>query len=112
MKVTKKAIQIFLKEQLKTNEAWALRALERIHSENQTSQEQACQTVVEDNGIGFTGCDGNLLSSFADQYKRRKSLSPKQMDIVLKKMPKYWRQVLAFIGDEKIANIILSKNEN
>ena len=109
MKVTKTVIRLFIKSQLGTNKSWALRALERIHSENQTYQEQACQTVVEDNGIGFSGCDGQILSSFADQYARRKSLSVKQMDIVYKKMPKYWNQVLAFIGTEKIANIILEQ---
>lgn len=108
MKVTQENIRWFLKVKLATEKSWALRALERIHAENQTAQEQACQTVVEDNGIGFTGCDGQILSSFADQYARRKSLSDKQMNIVFKKMPKYWKQVLAFIGDDKIANLITS----
>ena len=111
MKVTQKDIQNYLKIQLATNPKWALRALERIHSENQTEQEKACRTTIEDNGIGFTGVDGFILSSFATQYKRRHTLSDKQMDIVYKKMPKYWKQVLAFAGKSVIVNLISSDEQ-
>jgi hypothetical protein len=60
---------------------------------NQTATEQQCEGTFEDNGIGFTGVDGHILSSFAKQLNRFGKLSEKQMVILRKKMPRYWRQL-------------------
>lgn len=81
-----------LREKLGTNRAWALRALVRIY-ELQTSDEQASGHTREYNEVGFSGVDGEILSSFAEQYKEKGFLSKKQMDILFGKMPKYWRQL-------------------
>lgn len=102
MKVTKKNTIAYVREMLATNQAWALRALVRIYTENQTEQEKTIEDTTENNGIGFTGTDGNFLSSLAKQFITRGSLSTKQMQFVLKKMPKYARQVVAFADVEKI----------
>lgn len=59
----------------------------------QTLGEQASQTTSELNSVGFSGVDAEILSSFSDQVKRGRTLSPKQMVIVFKKMPKYWEQL-------------------
>ena len=59
----------------------------------QTAEEQDCESVLEDNGIGFTGADGSILSSFARQVTEGRTLSDKQMDIIHKKMPKYAAQL-------------------
>ena len=93
---TKKARIQFVREKLATNEAWALRGLVRIF-ENQTEDEQAHETVSHNNGIGFTGIDGEFLSSLAKQYQKRGSLSPKQLVHVYKKMPKYSKQLVESI---------------
>ena len=69
-KVTKKQQQEFLKEKLSTSKVWALNALVKIY-ENQTEDEQNSEHTIEANGIGFSGLDGNILSSFATQYKKR-----------------------------------------
>ena len=90
---TKKDRVAFTREKLGTSQAWALRGLVRIF-ENQTADEQAAGTVSHDNGIGFTGIDGEFLSSLAKQYIARGSLSDKQMVHVYKKMPKYARQLV------------------
>ena len=59
----------------------------------QTLSEQAVQRTAELNCVGSTGCDAEILSSFSDQVKRGRTLSPKQMALVFKKMPKYWEQL-------------------
>jgi hypothetical protein len=38
--------------------------------------------TAERNGIGFSGPDAEILSSFACQYPRRRSLCPKQMNLL------------------------------
>ena len=65
----------------------------------QTSEEQHNRTTNTYNNIGFTGPDANILSSFAQQVIKYGSLSPKQMNTVRNKMPKYSRQ-LADIANE------------
>jgi hypothetical protein len=100
-KITKKAVREFLKSKLSSDARWALRALEVVYS-NQTADEQATQCTRTLNGEGFTGIDGEILSSFAEQYERRRSLSHKQMALLFKKMPKYWGQVLEVSDSEKL----------
>lgn len=97
MKITKTAIESFLREKLSTDDAWALRALEVVYR-NQTSAEQATQTTKEHNTIGFSAFDAEILSSFAERRLRGVSLTPKQMTTLRKLMPKYHRQV-ALVSD-------------
>jgi hypothetical protein len=68
----------------------------------QTAEEKSVGDTVEENGIGFTGADGEILSSLAEQYRSRGSLSVKQMAILKKKMPKYWRQIAGISNREKL----------
>ena len=82
----------FMRVKLSTNPTWARRALIRIF-ENQTEYEQSAETVNEFNGIGFTKSDGQLLTSFANQLSDRGFLSPKQMNILFRRMPKYAGQL-------------------
>lgn len=84
----------YFKDQLKSNPKWALRGLIRIY-ERQTEDERQVGATVHDNGIGFSGCDAEILSSFAQQYLRWGRLSAKQMSILYRKMPKYARQLLS-----------------
>lgn len=76
--------------------------------ERQTADEQTSQHTVHRNGMGFTGIDGEILSSFAKQVLNRRQqgvppgrcLSPKQLEVCRKrdkrnvhKLGKYWRQI-------------------
>ena len=106
MKPTKKNINLFVRQQLSSSPACALKALVRIFQENQTASEQSLEATTEDNGIGFTGTDGQFLSSLAKQFLKRGSLSDKQMIHVMKKMPKYSRQVIAFSDHEKLRSMV------
>lgn len=98
MKVTKKAKQAALKNQLGTNPKWALRALTVVYG-YQTADEQGSGVTIAQNGVGFSGMDAEILSSFAEQVKRGRTLSPKQMGLLFKKMPRYWRQILDSIPE-------------
>ncbi len=61
--------------------------------DKQTLSEQASNSTSVLNSVGFTGCDAEILSSFSQQVQRGRTLSPKQMALVFKKMPKYWEQL-------------------
>ena len=100
-KVTKQATHDFVKTQLSKNQTWALRALLKIY-EFQTYEEKQYEATTEYNGVGFTGVDAEILTSFAKQYKSRGFLSPKQMVILYKKMPKYWGQIVKISNEEQL----------
>ncbi len=104
-KITKAAKQGFIRTKLGTSEKWAKHALLLIFS-FQTADEQQSETTNELNNIGFTGSDAEILSSFAKQLEKKGWLSPKQMEITMKKMPKYWRQILNNSDQEKLENMM------
>ena len=88
-KSDKKANRIMaLKSLLGNNERWAVRGLLAIYK-YQTEEEKDIQATTEHNGVGFTGADGDILSSFAEQVQKGRTMSPKQMALIFKKMPKY-----------------------
>ena len=90
---TKKSKQAFIREMVGTDQRWAVRALVRIYN-NQTEDEQAAEMTNHHNGIGFTGADAEILSSFAKQVLKGRQLSAKQMAILFRKMPRYARQLM------------------
>ena len=82
-----------LKEQLATNEKRAIEGLLRIYS-FQTSEEKCEGYTKEFNGMGFSSIDSDILSSFAEQYITKGWLSPKQMNVIKKHIPKYASQLI------------------
>jgi hypothetical protein len=100
-RVTKKLKREYLREKLAHAAAWALKALTVIYN-YQTAAEKACAHTGVDNNRGFTSTDAEFLTSLAQQYERRGSLSPKQMVYVFKRMPKYWRQILEVTDEGKL----------
>ena len=70
--------------------------------ERQTNEEQNADMTVHQNGVGFSGCDAEILSSFAKFWKKTGFLTPKQLVLARKKLGKYRRQ-LAEIALEKAA---------
>lgn len=87
-----------LQQKLSTDVRWAQRGLLAIYR-NQTTDEQHAANVTHDNGMGFRCMDAIILTSFANQLQTRGSLSPKQMNIVFKLMPKYARQLMKFYAE-------------
>ena len=101
MAVTKKLMKEYMKTKLSSDTLWALRGLMVVYS-NQSAEEQAAEFTKHQNGIGFTGTDGNFLTSLAKQYKNRKCLSQNQMHCLLKSMSKYWKQILNASDEKKL----------
>lgn len=66
----------------------------------QTEDEKRIGETKEYNGVGFNGADAGILTSFAEQINRGRTLSPKQMAIALKKMPKYAGQLCRIANGE------------
>jgi hypothetical protein len=111
MKPTKTLVLAFVRQQLSLSPVWAVKALVRIFQENQTASEQAAGVTEVDNGIGFTGCDAAFLSSLAQGYLRYGRLSDKQLAFVLRKMPKYAKQVVAMADAAKLEAQALAYEE-
>ena len=99
-----KAIVTYVKNQLATNPAWATRAIVKLW-QRQTADEQATQSTGQDNGVGFNGTDAFILSSFAEQINKGRTLSPKQLAIAFKKLPKYSKQIISEIPAEKLVEM-------
>ena len=91
----------FIREMVGTNQKWAVKGLTRIF-EMQTADEQVCEETREHNGVGFTGVDAEILSSFAKQVNKGRFMSKKQMAIIYKKMPKYAKQLMLIAEDDKM----------
>jgi hypothetical protein len=89
----------YIKMAMVKDTRWLLRGIVAIF-EKQTYDEQQSEATKEDNGIGFNGVDAYILSSFAKQIKQGRTLSPKQLPIALKKMPKYAGQLLKIAKGE------------
>jgi hypothetical protein len=88
-----------LQGKLRTDSRWAQRGLLAIYR-NQTEDEKVAANVKHHNSMGFRCMDSIILTSFANQLQTRGSLSPKQMSVVFKLMPKYARQLMKFYGDK------------
>tara|TARA_R100000734_G_C3288255_1_gene80540 strand:- start:84 stop:458 length:375 start_codon:yes stop_codon:yes gene_type:complete len=105
VRVTKTATRDYLKEQLAVNDKWIKKALIEILS-NQTDDEVTNECTSNLNGIGFTGADAEILTSFAKQLMRRGYLSTKQMEITRRKMPKYWKQIMGICDPNKLDKLV------
>lgn len=90
---SKEQLVAVLKQQLATRPQQAINGLMRVFA-NQTADEQQEGSVRVHNGVGFVPTDAMILSSFAQQYQKKGSLSEKQMAILYKKMPKYAGQLI------------------
>lgn len=111
MKITKKIVTKYVRRQLGTNPTWAIKALVRIFTENQTESEQSMEATTLHNDIGFTGRDAKFLSSLAKQQISRGFLSDKQIAFVLRVMPKYSRQVIDFSDSKKLEGMVIKSLE-
>lgn len=101
MKITKKAREAFVRGKLKTDSLWITRAIKAIY-ELQTDDEKAAGRTGYLNGVGFSGVDSEIMSSFAEQFIKRGFLSPKQMSIAKGKIHKYSKQIIALSDEKKL----------
>jgi hypothetical protein len=105
---TKKDRLEFIKANLASNDRWLLKGLLTIYT-YQTEDEKKTADVKEHNGVGFSGFDVQIMSSFAEQAINRgvpkliaenapvtvaQFYTPNQAVVLRKKMLKYARQLL------------------
>ena len=81
-----------IKELVQTNDKVLYGALKKLYA-CQTAEEQSYGETVENNGVGFNGCDSRILSSMAEFLIQRGYLSDKQKVIVRKKLVKDSKQL-------------------
>jgi hypothetical protein len=96
----------FVAHKLGTDAQWASRAITVLYG-FQTADEQEAGSTKEHNGAGFNGTDAFILSSFAQQVAKGRTLSAKQLAIAFRKLPKYQRQVVSAIQPEKLDAILI-----
>lgn len=80
---------------------WVERAVLAIYNK-QTSTEQVIGDTKYKNGVGFSGSDAAIMSSFATWLLKKKGnrLSPKQFAIAQKKIVKYTKQLVKIANGE------------
>jgi hypothetical protein len=103
--MNKSIVSNYVRHQLLINPNWAIKAMVKIYELNQLPDEKASQTTSHLNGIGFSGTDARILSSFVENFKKYGRLSPKQMVVVHKLIPKYVRQVISLIPEANLPKL-------
>ncbi len=91
-----------VRQMLLENDEWLVRGLVALHN-RQTEDEKRSQDVKYLNKRGFNSADAGLLSSFAEQWKRRNWLSDKQMTRTRGMMLKYAGQLTRIARGEEVA---------
>ena len=96
---TKKQLVDLLRSQLGTSHRQALKALVTIYY-RQTEDERVFGETRHPNGRGFRGPDAKILTSLAQQYLAKGTLSVDQMAILLRRIPVYAGQLVEKSLDE------------
>lgn len=109
--MTLKEAELFIKAKLANDPYWATRALIRLYN-LQTAAERTAEAAIIHNNKGFGGTDAEILSSFAKQFISKNWLSAKQMVLLHKKMPKYWRQIFDMSDKSKLEKDMPKPNKN
>lgn len=96
-------MKVWKKEEIKDlienrNDA-VIRGMLRIY-DLQTESEKVFGDTHENNGIGFSGVDGDIMSSFVKFYNKTGFLTFKQIKIARKKMLKYAGQLTKISNKE------------
>lgn len=102
------AVKDYIQYYIDRRDDAVIRALILIY-DFQTSDEKAIGETRESNGVGFSGSDSEILTSFADQYKSKGWLSHKQIAMARKKIRKYWNQLYKLRTDETAWEIAFEK---
>jgi hypothetical protein len=95
-----RALTVKIREKLETSDRWLIRGILAIYA-RQTADEKSAEETVENNGIGFSGFDAQILSSYATQILEweagrstyRNPLSRPQIEAARRKMAKYAGQL-------------------
>jgi hypothetical protein len=111
LKATKAARLAWVRQAIRENEGLAYEALLIVEA-GQTAEEIQAERTVELNGRGFSGNDGEILTSMAEQLKGKRArygdhdarLSEKQVAFLQRAMPRYAGQVAEFLKAQSVFN--------
>ena len=96
-------MRVWEKEEIKglieTRDDAVVRGMLRIYG-LQTESEQVFGDTHENNGVGFSGVDGEIMSSFSEFVNKTGFLTFKQMKLARKKMLKYAGQLTKIANKE------------
>ena len=81
-----------IRDNVGSNAQWACRAILVLYY-RQTESEQAMEQTTVKNGVGFTGFDAKILTSFATRLLSGRSLTEKQTAVAFRRLPKYATQL-------------------
>ena len=82
-----------LRSQLSNKPSQALKALVTLFN-RQTEDEKQNEHTRHFNNVGFNHNDAKILSSIAKQYIRLGTLSERQMQVLMRLVPKYAKQLI------------------
>jgi len=102
---TTKSTERNLKDALQTNSEVAQWGLLKVYR-NQNEYEQQTGQCSESDGQGFTKIDSEILSSISRFLLNRGFLTTKQMAVVHKCMPKYWRQIAEGLSPNELQLVL------
>jgi len=88
------------KIKIKTDPRWATRAVVAIYR-YQTEHEKYLQETVYHNRVGFNARDAEFCSSIARQVIAGRALSPKQLAVLHRVMPKYAGQLVRIVNGKQ-----------
>jgi hypothetical protein len=90
---TKKSKLEVLREQLLTNDRWAVRGLIAIYG-YQTAQEQARGETSVKNRVGFSAYDAQTMTALAQQVIGGRQLTTVQLRLLRPRIARYAKQLL------------------
>ena len=82
---------------MNTNDSILIKGLLLIHR-YQTQEEKRVEDTIVHNNVGFTGSHGKKMTGIANWYLRNGSISPNQLALVRRRMPKYANQLLRIMA--------------
>lgn len=88
-----------IKHLLETNDLAVLRGFIRIF-QLQTEDEKVCEETQHHNNVGFTGRDGNFMSSVANQFVQSGTMTIGQFRPIKRRMIKYAGQLTKIANGE------------
>ncbi len=91
-----------IKAVLEKNNDQVGKALVQLY-DKQTEDEKLEQSTKHSNGVGFAGPDAEILSKFAQAYKKYGKLSEKQLALARKRIMKYAKQLAKIANNLSVA---------
>jgi hypothetical protein len=88
-----------VRQKLASDPRWIERAIVVLY-EHQTAEEKSADVTYARNGVGFSAMDANRLSRYAQLIQQGRPLTGEHLDIAMRMVPKYARQITEIINSK------------